>query len=90
MLIPVESNRFRKDVKLMQKRGKDMNKLKQLLFLLINELSLPDFYQVHPLKGNWKPLWDAHIEPNWLLLYLEDDGKLHLARTGTHADLFEK
>lgn len=74
----------------MQKRGKDMDKLKQLLFLLINELPLPDSYQAHPLKGNWKPLWDAHIEPDWLLLYLEGDGNIHLARTGTHSDLFER
>ncbi len=90
MLVPVESNRFRKDVALMQKRGKDMEKLKQLLFSLVNRLPLPKSYQAHPLQGSWKPLWDAHIEPDWLLLYLEDDDKLYLARTGTHADIFKK
>lgn len=89
MLIPVPSTKFRKDMKRMQKRGKDMSKLKTLLTLLINEEPLPDFYQAHPLKGNWKPFWDAHVEPDWLLLYLVENGELHLARTGTHADLFE-
>jgi addiction module toxin, RelE/StbE family len=74
----------------MQKRGKDMEKLKKLILLLIDEQLLPEPYQAHPLKGDWKPFWDAHIEPDWLLLYLIEDDKLHLARTGTHADLFEK
>lgn len=71
MLIPVTSSKFRKDVKRMQKRGKDMHKLKALLTLLVNEQSLPDSYQVHPLKGTWLPFWDAHIELDWLLVYAE-------------------
>ena len=89
MLTPVESSNFRKDVKKMQKRGKDMEKLRRLLTLLIEEQDLPDSYQAHPLKGNWLPFWDAHIEPDWLLVYLEQNGELLLARTGTHADIFK-
>ena len=88
MLTPIPSSKFRKDVKRMQKRGKDMNKLKVLLDLLINEQSLPGFYLAHPLKGDWLPFWDAHIDPDWLLLHQIKNGQLHLARTGTHADLF--
>lgn len=89
MLTPVESGKFRKDLKRMQKRGKDMSKLAALLTLLLEEQPLPPGYVAHPLKGGWLPYWDAHIEPDWLLIYLVQDGKLHLARTGTHADLFE-
>ena len=89
MLTPVQSSKFRKDVKQKKKRGKDMDKLKTLLELLVNEQPLPAFYQAHPLKGNWLPFWDAHIEPDGLLIYLVDNGQLHLARTGTHSDLFE-
>jgi mRNA interferase YafQ len=86
---PVESSRFRKDIKRMKKRGKNMEKLKALLTLLINEEPLPEMYQAHPLKGSWLPFWDAHIEPDWLLIYLQQSDELLLARTGTHADLFE-
>ncbi|MGX9367362.1 type II toxin-antitoxin system RelE/ParE family toxin [Desulfoplanes sp. PS50] len=89
MLTPVESSKFRKDVKKMQKRGKNMEKLRRLLTLLIEEQDVPDSYQAHPLKGNWLPFWDAHIEPDWLLVYLEQKGELLLARTGTHADIFK-
>ncbi len=90
MLVVIPSTKFRKDVKLMQKRDKDMEKLKTLIELLTNEQTLPVSYQAHPLKGNWLPFWDAHIESDWLLIYLVDEDSLHLARTGTHADLFEQ
>lgn len=89
MLIPVQSSKFRKDVKRMKKRGKDMEKLKKLLTLLINEEPLPESYHAHPLKGNWLPFWDAHIEPDWLLIYHQKNNELLLARTGTHADIFD-
>ena len=88
MLRLAPSTRFRRDVKRMEKRGKDMNKLKTLINLLQEEQLLPSSYQAHPLKGSWKPHWDAHIEPDWLLIYLVQDGILFLERTGTHADLF--
>lgn len=90
MLTPAPSRRFRKDVKLMQKRGKDMGKLKALLDLLVSEQPLPGYYKAHPLKGSWKPYWDAHIEPDWLLIYLVDGEFLFLDRTGTHADIFQE
>ena len=88
MLTPVLSSRFKKDIRRMTRRGKDMNKLKTLLELLINEKSLPEIYQAHPLKGSWLPYWDAHLEPDWLLIYLQKKGELLLARTGSHADIF--
>jgi len=88
MLVLVESSKFRKDVRRMQKRGKDMEKLKKLITLLAREQSLPESYQVHPLKGNWLPFWDAHIEPDWLLIYVQQGDEILLARTGSHADLF--
>jgi mRNA interferase YafQ len=41
------------------------------------------------LRGNWQGFRDLHIEPDWLLLYRIVDEELQLARTGTHADLFD-
>jgi mRNA interferase YafQ len=67
-----------------------MGKLKALIALLANGRLLPESCAAHPLKGSWKPHWDAHIEPDWLLIYLVEEGCLYLARTGTHADLFEE
>jgi mRNA interferase YafQ len=46
------STQFQRDVKLAQKRGKNMAKLKQLLALLIAaDAPLPTIYKDHPLKG---------------------------------------
>ncbi|WP_291321836.1 type II toxin-antitoxin system YafQ family toxin [Desulfonatronospira sp.] len=88
MLTPILSSKFKKDIRRMKRRGKDMNKLRVLLELLVNETPLPEAYQAHPLKGSWLPFWDAHLEPDWLLIYLQKDGELLLARTGTHANIF--
>jgi hypothetical protein len=41
------------------------------------------------VKGEWKGYWDCHVEPDWLLIYKVTDDEVRLARTGTHADLFE-
>lgn len=90
MLTPVRSGKFKRDVKRAEKRGKDMNKLKTVLSLLIEERPLPARYHDHPLKGEWKGFRDLHIEPDWLLLYAVEGNELQLARTGTHSDLFDE
>ncbi len=33
---------------------------------------------------------DAHIEPDWLLIYRIAGDEPHLVRAGSHADLFDK
>ena len=44
----------------------------------------------HPLRGEWKPSRDLHIEPDWVLIYCVDGEVVRFERTGTHADLFGK
>ena len=90
MLLPVRSSQFKRDVKRLQKRGKDMTKLKVLLELLIEQAPLPESYQDHPLRGNWNGYRDSHIEPDWLLIYRVEGNEIHLARTGSHSDLFRE
>ncbi len=88
MLTPVRSGRFKRDVKSALKRGKDLDKLRTALAILIEGGSLPQEYGDHPLKGDWKGFRDLHLEPDWLLLYRIVGDELQLARTGSHADLF--
>jgi mRNA interferase YafQ len=87
---PVFSGQFKRDVKLAQKRGKDVEKLKVLLALLIDETPLPAVYLDHSLKGDWKGFRDAHIEPDWLLIYKIEGNDVRFERTGRHADIFEE
>lgn len=87
------SNRFRKEYKLMIKRGKDISKLDTAITLLANDEQLPSAYCDHPLKGNLAGFRDCHIEPDWVLIYKKVDDEilelqeLFLDRTGTHSDL---
>lgn len=90
MLRPIRSGQFRRDVKRLQKRGKDLGKLRELLSLLLAGKAPPTRYKDHSLKGEWKSYRDTHIEPDWLLIYRAVGDELHLARTGTHADLFKE
>ena len=64
MLIPVRSGRFERDVKLAERRGKDMGKLRTVLLLLIAGTPLPPSYRDHPLRGDWQGFRDLHIEPD--------------------------
>lgn len=51
---PEYAGQFKRDIKLAQKRGKNMAKLKQLLELIINSEVLPASYLDNPLKGDWR------------------------------------
>jgi mRNA interferase YafQ len=66
-----------------------MNKLRELILLLLAGDGLPERYQDHPLRGIWTGYRDAHIEPDWLLIYRVAGDELQLVRTGSHADLFD-
>ena len=90
MLTPRISSQFKRDVRKAERRGKDLAKLRALLLLLIEEKPLPEQCRDHPLKGEWSGFRDAHIEPDWLLVYRVSGGEMELARTGTHADIFEE
>jgi mRNA interferase YafQ len=84
----LRSAQFKRDVKLAEKRGRDLAKLRELILLLVEEKPLPPRYKDHLLSGDWKRYRDSHIEPDWLLLYKVERNDLYLVRTGTHADLF--
>lgn len=86
---PTYSTQFHRDVKRLHKRGKDLEKLKKLTELLLAGKPLPPQYKDHPLKLNWAGYRDAHVEPDWVLIYSATDEKVHLERTGTHEELFE-
>ncbi len=74
----------------MQRRGKDLKKLRQPLATLLRQAQIPARYRDHPLRGNWRGYRDFHIEPDWLLIYRVEGDELQLVRTGSHADLFNE
>ena len=89
MLAPVRSRQFKHDARRAEQPGKDLSKLRVLLAALLQQEPLPARYLDHPLSGTWKGYREAHIEPNWLLIYRPKGDELHLVRTGSHSDLFD-
>ena len=78
----------------MMKQGKDITMLDDVIMELAVPNQLPENYQDHPLKGDYKGYRDCHIEPDWILIYgyeTLDNGErqLLLVRTGSHSDIFE-
>ncbi len=90
MLVPVRSSQFKRDVRRAKARGKDLTKLRALLKALIEEEQLSVRNRDHLLRGIWKGYREAHIEPDWLLIYSAKGNELHLVRTGTHSDPFRE
>ena len=81
---------FKKDYKLIKKRGYDISLLEETVSIIANEEPLPEKYRDHDLKGEYEGFRECHILPDWLLIYRIEDGDviLALARTGSHSDLF--
>lgn len=89
------SNAFKRSYKLIKKRGKDIEKLHKVIFLLANDLPLTPAHKDHELSGKFSSFRELHIEPDWLLIYYKQnasidypEGVLFLELTGTHSDLF--
>ena len=89
------SNAFKRSYSLMEKRGKEMEKLHKAIVFLAQDAPLPLAYRDHALTGHFSGFRDLHIEPDWLLIYSKQnattdypEGILYLELTGTHSDLF--
>ena len=90
---PDYTTRFRRNRRLLIKRGYNMTKLEVTIDLLLQGSIMPAEYRDHPLKGNYVGYRECHVggEGDWLLIYKKHDDKLILVftTTGTHSDLFE-
>ena len=86
---PSYTSQFERDLRLQQRRGKNIEKLKEVLTALINEEPLAERYRDHPLKGHYRNRRECHVEPDWLLIYKPNGDEIIFERTGTHSDLFE-
>lgn len=82
------STKFKKDFKTCVKRGYKMPLLQQAIDILRIPDVLPAKNRDHSLSGNYSGYRECHIEPDWLLIYRQEEDELLLYRTGTHSDLF--
>jgi len=90
MLTANYSGKFKKELKLMEKRNLDMRKIFTVMRDLQNEVPLQPRHREHPLSGDFSGFLECHVEPDWLIIYKIDvqTKEIYFARTGTHSDLF--
>ena len=83
------TSRYKKSLKKMLKRGKDLKKISAVVRMLANGETLPPQFRDHALSGDLIGFRDCHIENDWVLIYkIQNDILiLTLADTGTHSDL---
>ena len=82
------TSRFERDVKRMQRQGRELDNLKRVLEALVKGEPLAAKYRDHVLVGQYKGTRECHIEPDWLLIYELAEAEIVLIRTGSHSDLF--
>ena len=92
-----KTSQFKASFKLAKKRGLDISLLEEVVEKLKADIPLEEKYRNHELVGSFKGIWECHIQPDWLLLYLKEyDNKIQknvlvltLINTGTHSDIFK-
>ena len=84
------SGKMKKDLKICQKRKFDFTLLEKIFDKLRIPEPLEQKNREHFLTGNYSGFKECHIQPDWLLIYRQNEEYLELIRTGTHSDLFGK
>jgi mRNA interferase YafQ len=84
------TTKFKKDLKLAKKQGRNTDKLLKIIEQLANGEPLEAKYRDHDLTGEYLGCRECHIEPDWLLIYeiFDDVLVLLLNRVGSHSELF--
>ncbi len=83
------TNKYKKDLKKIDKQGKNIGILEAVVKNLLNGKKLGLEYKDHQLKGRLKEYRECHLSGNWLLMYKIKDDCLLLFRTGSHPEVFD-
>jgi mRNA interferase YafQ len=90
MYTPVYTKQFERDIKLSQRRGKNLEKFKIIARALLAGEPLDAIHRDRRLVGNHAGRRECHLESDWLLIYKTEESRLIFERMGTHSDLFKK
>lgn len=72
------------------KRGLDADIFQEAVRILSSTGTLPASYKPHKLTGQYTGYWECHLQPDWLMIWIQDNDRLILTLidTGSHSDLF--
>ncbi len=86
----IYTGQFKRSLKLCVRRGLDVTIFTKALDILQAKGELPQEYKPHKLQVKYKGCWECHLQPDWLLIWQQNDNQLYLilVDTGTHSDVF--
>lgn len=84
------TTKFKRSFKRCMKRGLDAGIFQEAVRILSDTGTLPATYRPHKLTGQYAGYWECHLQPDWLMIWIQDDDRLILTLidTGSHSDLF--
>ena len=83
------STQFKKDSKKYKNQPEKIEKLLEVLRVLMNDKPLPVELKAHRLGGQYKDCMECHIEGDFLLIWLDENSDvIKLLRLGSHSELF--
>lgn len=86
-----KTSQFKKDYKRFKNDKEFIKTLMNVVMLLADGKDIPEEYNPHPLKGNWKNYVECHIKSDTLLIWFDKEHDIiELVRLGSHSELFGK
>ncbi len=86
-----KTSQFKKDYKRFKNDKEFVETLMGIVELLAEGNQIPEEYNPHSLKGNWKNYMECHIENDTLLIWFDkNNNAIELVRLGSHSELFGK
>lgn len=83
------TSQFKRDLKRYKHKNRLIDKLEEILSLLVNGLPVPEENRPHMLTGNYKGYMECHVESDTLLIWWDKEaGIIKLIRFGSHSELF--
>lgn len=89
------TSQFKKDVKRLDKKHVDLNLLKEVMQLILDDTpksktELRRRHNMHVLKGDWHGSLECHVANtrDWLLIWATSKDQAYFQRTGSHDELF--
>lgn len=82
------TSQLKKDLKRYKYKTEIIDKLEDILKLLVNGLPIPAENKPHILTGNYRGYMECHVESDTLLIWWDKiEGIIKLVRFGYHAEL---
>lgn len=83
------STKAKKDLKKYRNDPRKMQKMYEVLNMLIHDMKIPDTFLPHKLHGKYKGCMECHIEGDFLLIRMDEDLEIiEIIRLGSHSELF--